>query len=137
METKKSKFDPSHTLIFLQKADKEYAKLKSKFSEHGLAFTHNRYVFFDVPELKRQGYYTKEHLTFIEAHEVAHAVLYHTKTSKYNEAEADFLAVLLCNDAGFKKSARLGKSEFSSRNGMSYVTFQKKYQESVLKKIKR
>lgn len=137
METRKSKFDPSHTLIFLQKTDKEYAKLKDKFLEHGLAFKHDRYIFFDVSALKRQGYYTQGHLTFIEAHEVAHTVLHHTRTSKYSEAEADFLAVLLCKDAGFKKSARIGRGEFSSRNGMSFESFQKKYQEDVLKKIKR
>jgi hypothetical protein len=137
METKKSKFDPSHTLVFLQKTDKEYVKFKDKFSKHGLAFKHARYIFFDVPELKKSGYYTKEHLTFIEAHEVAHSVLRHTKTSKYTEAEADFLAVLLCDDAGFNKSARLGKREFSSRNGISFNAFQKKHQDSVLKKIKR
>jgi len=136
VKVQKSKFDPSHVLVYLNGDDQKYIELKDKFEKHGLAFKHDRYVFFDVPELKRQGYFTNEYLTFIEAHEVAHSVLKHTKTSKYNEAEADYLAVLLCVDSGNKKSAKLGIQEFKSRNGIPFVDFEKKYKQSVLKKIK-
>ena len=136
MKIKKSKFDPSHILVYLQDDDEKYIEFKDKFKKHGLAFKHDRYIFFDVPELKKQGYFTDDYLTFIEAHEVAHSVLKHKQTSKYNEAEADYLAVLLSVDSGNTKSSKLGRREFKSRNGLSFDKFEQKHKENVLKKIK-
>lgn len=137
MITKKSKFDSSHLLVFLSDDDAEYPKFKEKFNIHGHAFKHDRVIFFDVTSLKEMGYFTDKHLTFIEAHEIAHSVLKHKKTSKYNEAEADYLAVLLCKDSKYGNSANLGIDEFKSRNKISYKKFHEKYNSSVLKKIKR
>lgn len=136
MKTQKSKFDSSHVLIFLEETDPEYNSFKEKFNKHGLAFKHERFIFFDVPRLKKNGYFNGVHLRFIEAHEIAHSVLKHIKSTKYNEAEADYLAVLLCKDTGYLKSSKLGVQEFKSRNKISYQQFHKKYKEIVLKKVK-
>lgn len=136
MKVKKSKFDSSHLCVYLDSSDSEYQEFKPKFDKHGLAFKHERYIFFDVTELKKKKYFNNVHLTFIEAHEIAHTVLNHKKTSRYNEAEADFLAILLCQDGGFGKSEKLGISEFKNRNNIEYDMFSKKYKKDILKKIK-
>ena len=93
--------------------------------------------FFDETELRRIGYFNKDTIVFIEAHEVAHTVLKHKQTTKHVEAEADFLAVLLCKDANYSRSAKVGIREFRDRNGISFDVFSKKYKSSVLKKIKK
>jgi len=133
---KKSKFDSNHTLIFLDKEDEKYSELLPAFKKHGLAFKHGNFIFFDVPSLKKNGYFGKTHLTFIEAHEIAHSVLGHTKSTRYNEAEADFLATLLCRKRNYKKSEELGIDEFYARNNIKYSDFSNKYKEKILSKIK-
>ena len=137
MEMRKSKFDPSHTCIFLTNEDEKYTDLKPAFKKHGLAFKKDRFIFFDETELRNKGYFNKEYVTFIEAHEIAHSVLKHTQTSRHVEAEADFLAVLLCRDGNYVKSAKIGVREFKNRNKISFDNFNKKYKDSVLKKIKK
>ena len=137
MEIRKSKFDPNHTCVFLTHEDEKYADVKPAFKKHGLAFKKDKFIFFDETELRRIGYFNKDTIVFIEAHEVAHTVLKHKQTTKHVEAEADFLAVLLCKDANYSRSAKVGIREFRDRNGISFDVFSKKYKSSVLKKIKK
>jgi hypothetical protein len=137
MEMRKSKFDTSHTCIFVTDEDEKYADLKPAFKKHGLAFKNDRFIFFDETELRNQGYFDKDYITFIEAHEIAHTVLKHRQTSRHVEAEADFLAVLLCKDGNYTKSVKIGIREFKDRNGIAFGMFSKKYKDSVLKKVKK
>ena len=81
MEVRKSKFDPSHTCIFVDSKSEKYDELLPTFKKHGLAFKQGKFIFFDVDSLKSGGYYKKNPLTFIEAHEISHSVLKHTKSS--------------------------------------------------------
>ena len=136
MKVKKSKFDSSHMCIFVDSTSEKYEELLPTFKKHGLAFKQGKFIFFDVDNLKSGGYYTKNALTFIEAHEIAHSVLKHTKSSPLVEAEADFLAVLLCKDYGFESSAKFGISEFKSRNNIAFNSFSKKYKSGIIKRIK-
>lgn len=137
MNVRKSKFDTSHTCIFLTDEDEKYADLKPAFKKHGLAFKKDRFIFFDETELRNTGYFNKDYITFIEAHEIAHTVLKHRQTSRHVEAEADFLAVLLCKDENYTKSVKIGIREFKDRNGIAFDMFSKKYKDSVLKKVKK
>ena len=137
MNVRKSKFDTSHTCIFLTDEDEKYADLKPAFKKHGLAFKKDRFIFFDETELRNTGYFNKDYITFIEAHEIAHTVLKHRQTSRHVEAEADFLAVLLCKDGNYTKSVKIGIREFKDRNGIAFDMFSKKYKDSVLKKVKK
>ena len=136
MKVKKSKFDSSHICIFVDSKSEKYEELLPTFEKHGLAFKQGKFIFFDVDNLKSGGYYTKNALTFIEAHEIAHSVLKHTKSSPLVEAEADFLAVLLCKDYRFESSAKFGISEFKSRNNIAFNSFSKKYKSGIIKRIK-
>ena len=137
MKIRKSKFDNYHTCVFLSDTDEKYASLKPSFKKHGLAFKKDNYIFFDKTELEKKGYFKKNYIYFIEAHEVAHSVLGHEQSTPFVEAEADLLAVLLCKDKNFKDSAKIGISEFKSRHKIDFDNFSKKYKESVLKKIRK
>jgi len=131
----KSKFDPSHTIVYMENTDEKYSAIKKHFQKHGLAFKQGNFIFFDMPTIRKRNYDDKHHLTFIEAHEIAHTVLNHTKSSKHIEAEADFLAILLCKDMNYNKSAKLGKFYFNERNGLTFDKFQKKYGKELLSRI--
>lgn len=135
MKVVKSKFDPSHTIVYTEVSDEKYPALKRHFKKHGLAFKQGNFIFFDMPTIRKYKYDDKDHLTFIEAHEIAHTVLNHTQTSKQIEAEADFLAVLLCKDMNYNKSSKLGKSYFRERNGISFEKFQTKYGKDIYSRI--
>ena len=135
MKTTKSDFNSSHVIVKLDTSDEKYSIVKPYFDKHGLAFKRDNVIFFDMPRLKSQGYDDKVHLTFIEAHEIAHSVLKHTKSSRKVEAEADFLAILLCQDSNFVRSANLGKKYFNKRNGISFSKYEKIHGEDVLSRL--
>tara|TARA_B100001093_G_C26090638_1_gene702615 strand:+ start:134 stop:547 length:414 start_codon:yes stop_codon:yes gene_type:complete len=137
VKIRKSKFDNTHTCIFLSDEDEKYASLKPSFKKHGLAFKKDKYIFFDKTELEKKGYFKKSYIYFIEAHEVAHSELGHVQSTPLVEAEADFLAVLLCKEKNLKNSAKIGISQFKNRHKIDFENFSKKYKESVLKKIKK
>lgn len=136
MKTRKSKFDSKHLLIFFEESDEKYKDFEKIFQKHGLAFKHGNNIFFDMPQLRKEKKHTNEYIVFIEAHEIAHSILGHTKSSSYVEAEADYLAIILCEEKKFMKSRKIGISNFESRNKISYDKFKKKYEKSILKKIK-
>jgi len=136
MKVKKSIFDSSHTCVHIDSSHEKYEELLPFFKKHGLAFKQERVIFFDVDSLKSSGYYNKTTLTFIEAHEIAHSVLKHTKSNPMVEAEADFLAILLCKDFNREKSANFGLKEFKPRNNISFDAFSKKYKDKIIKRIK-
>ena len=52
------------------------------------------------------------------------------------EAEADFLAILLCKDFNREKSANFGLKEFKPRNNISFDMFSKKHKDRIIKRIK-
>ena len=52
MEVRKSKFDPSHTCIFVDSKSEKYDELLPTFKKHGLAFKQGKFIFFDVDSLK-------------------------------------------------------------------------------------
>ena len=135
MKVTKSKFNTSHTVVYIEETDEKYPALKRHFKKHGLAFKQGNFIFFDMPTIRKNNYDDKTHMTFIEAHEIAHTVLNHTQSSKQIEAEADFLAVLLCKDMNYNKSSKLGQSYFHERNGISFEKFQKKYGNDIYSRI--
>lgn len=136
MKVKKSKFDSSHVCLFLDKTSEKYEELKPTFEKHGLAFKQGKYIFFDVDSIKESGHYSSEALTFIEAHEIAHTILEHEKSSPIVEAEADFLAVLLCKDLNYESAAKFGIEEFEPRNLISFKSFSKKHKSDIIKRLK-
>ena len=120
--------------MLLNKQHEKYEEFAPLFKAHGLAFLYeNKYIFVDEFELDRSGY-GKDHLIFIESHEIAHLRLQHNnQRGRDIEAEADFVGVLMCRKKNFIKSAKIGVSYFKKRNGVSF----EKYAQQNLKRIKK
>ena len=118
MESRKSYFDSRLTVVFLAQDDPEYSKFARHFKRLGLGFLFKDKVFIDITRIENEGY-TVDHMIFIEAHEVAHSRLKHpAKRIPKNEAEADFLGILLCMKKGYRQPAKIGIQHFRARNGI-------------------
>jgi hypothetical protein len=136
MEIKQGKFISSLLVIFLEKGDEQYEKLKPAFDKHGWAFKHGNNIFFDVTTLKRKKINNVHTKLFIEAHETSHYIFKHTKTSKQNEAEADYGAIILCKAKKFNKSYKIGLEEFEDRNNITFKKFKEQNGDKLHKKLK-
>ena len=125
MESRKSYFDSRLTVVFLTEDDSEYSKFAKYFKKLGLGFLWNNKIFIDVTRIENEGY-TNNHMIFIEAHEVSHSWLKHpSKMNRNNEAEADFLGILLCMKKGYKEPAKIGIRHFRGRNGIDFKKYDK------------
>ena len=138
MKIKNSKFTNSVKVIYLTESDEEYERVSKMFKIHGYAFLANSVIFIDVPSLKKDGWFKKQYLEFIESHEIAHKVLKHRDgaRSSVQEAEADYLGVKLCQDKGFNAAAKVGIKHFASRNSVSFEKYDEKYGKKILNSIK-
>ena len=127
MESRKSYFDSRLTVVFISQADAEYGKFTKHFKKLGLGFLWNNKIFIDVTRIENEGY-TNDHMIFIEAHEVAHFWLEHpSRLDKENEAEADFVGILLCMKKGYRRPAKIGIKHFRERNGVDFRKDDAKY----------
>lgn len=137
MEYRKSKFDNSVIVIFLEKEDEKYDSFSKKFKQHGYAFIHDKTIIIDLTTLKKLGYADKDHLIFIESHEISHKILNHKSVQRKTETEADYLGILLCLENGYKKSAKIGIENFKSRNNISFEKYDAKYRSKFLSFAKK
>jgi hypothetical protein len=129
-----SRFDKRVLVVFLSEGHERYEEFAPLFKTHGLAFLYERkYIFMDYTSIKKHGY-GKDHITFIESHEIAHMKMKHNdQRSPKFEAEADFIGILMCQKKKLVKSAKIGISYFKKRNKISF----KEYAENHLDKIKK
>lgn len=123
MKYRKSKFDNSVIVIYLEEGDERYNDLKNQFEEHGYAFINGNTIIVDYTTLKRLGYGSKEHLIFIESHEISHKILNHKSVKQETETEADYLGILICLEHNLRKSAEIGIKNFKSRNNISFKKY--------------
>jgi hypothetical protein len=133
MKITSSKFVSSVKVAYITEDDDEYKKLSKFFKMHGYAFLTNSIIFIDETSLRKDNFFKKNYLLFIESHEIAHMSLDHKslKRNKIQEAEADYVGVLLCEDKNMNAAANVGKKYFSARNGISFSKYHEKYGESV------
>jgi len=113
-----SEFRSDIAVAVLGKDDYRYDVLKPIFDECGFGFaeTSSGCVFIDG-EVKL----TKDELKWVEAHEVAHILLKHTKDRNPNdEIAADMFAVILLLDKGYNKAAQLVIDKFEERHKRKY-----------------
>ena len=113
----KSQFDRSVTVTTLYKTDDEYHQFKQLWMRHGIAIgvIEKKLIIIDGEAVKRQRL-SKDHLLFIQMHEIAHF-----KGFK-KEADCDYYAIVNLWKKGFKKAAKIGVDEFEYRHGMSFPT---------------
>ena len=131
MDSRKSYFDSRITVVFLAQDDAEYSRFSQYFKRLGLGFLFKDKVFIDITRIENEGY-TTDHMVFIEAHEVAHFWLKHPpKRDPKNEAEADFVGILLCMKKGHRKPAKIGIQHFRARNGVDFRKYDAKYGDKL------
>lgn len=110
-----SEFKSDVAVAILTKDDYRYEVMKPLFDICGFGFTETSSgcVFIDG-EVKL----TKDELKWVEAHEVSHIILKHTKDrNDGDEIAADMFAVKLLLECGYKKSAQLVKQKSIERHG--------------------
>jgi Zn-dependent peptidase ImmA (M78 family) len=113
-----SEFRSDIAVAILGKDDYRYEVMKPLFEQCGFGFaeTSSGCVFIDG-EVKL----TKDELKWVEAHELAHIMLKHTKDRNDNdEIAADMFAIILLLDKGYKKAAKLVESKFEERHKRKY-----------------
>lgn len=110
-----SEFQSDVAVAILSKEDFRYDVLKPLFDICGFGFadTNTGCVFIDGG-IKL----TKDELKWVEAHEVAHILLKHTKDrNDSDELDADTLAYKLLSENGYDKAAQLVKDKSIERHG--------------------
>jgi hypothetical protein len=124
----KSEFDSTLEVVIMGKDDFRYDIMKPMFEEYGFGFIIPAFNLIVINgELKLGKVIHK----VIEAHEVAHYILGHSKSHNPNdEIEADSLAYLMLDGKGYKKSAELIVEKFEERHG---IKFDKKILENIRK----
>ena len=113
-----SEFRSDIAVAILNKEDYRYEVMKPLFEQCGFGFaeTSSGCVFIDG-EVKL----SKDELRWVEAHEVAHILLKHTKDrNDGDEVAADMFAIILLLDKGYKKAAQLVESKFEERHKRKY-----------------
>ena len=110
-----SEFRSDIAVAILGRDDYRYDVLKPLFDICGFGFadTNTGCVFIDGG-IKL----TKDELKWVEAHEVAHILLKHTKDrNDSDELDADTLAYKLLSENGYDKAAKLVKEKSIERHG--------------------
>jgi len=109
-----SEFKSDVAVAILTKDDYRYEVMKPLFEMCGFGFaeTSSGCVFIDG-EVKL----TKDELRWVEAHELAHIMLKHTKDrNDSDEKAADMFSIILLLDKGYSKAAQLVKDKFEERH---------------------
>ena len=109
-----SEFKSDVAVAILTKDDYRYDVIKPLFDICGFGFceTSSGCVFIDG-EVKL----TKDELKWVEAHELAHIMLKHTKDrNEADEIAADMFAIILLKDKGYHKAAQLVEDKFLERH---------------------
>ena len=111
----KSQFDKSVTVVTLYETDDDYHQFEQYWMEHGdaIGVLEKKLIIIDGEAVKRQRL-TKDHLLFIQMHEIAHFKGFE------DEAECDYYAAASLWKKGFKKAAMIGVDEFEYRHGMTF-----------------
>ncbi|MBC8386815.1 MAG: M48 family metalloprotease [Actinobacteria bacterium] len=118
----KCELDTSFIVSICNKEDAQYKVYKPYFKKHGYAFCdiNNKHIFIDGEAIKKKNL-TKDHLLFIQAHEIGHIKLKHGNTyNKIEEAEADYYAIKILQKKNKKKAMNIGLDNFESRHNMKF-----------------
>lgn len=130
-----SKFDKKTKVYLVDITFPGYTTLKDKFETHGLGFAiPEKYsVFIDLEKIANDNL-TQHHITFIESHEVAHIKLKHSKSfNKEQEAEADYVGILMCKKLKEAAAMKIGIENFYSRNRISFKKYHSKNYKNYIK----
>ena len=98
--------------------DYRYDVLKPLFDDMGFGFVLPN---SNIVVIDGERGLTKHELKWVEAHEVAHIMLKHTKDrNDGDEIAADMFAIILLKDKGYIKAAKLVEDKFEERHKRKY-----------------
>jgi len=138
MITYKSKFDSSFTVYILYPKDGErYNELQDIIPKGDIAFTsmQHKLILIDGQQIKNL---TKDHIAFIELHEISHHQLKHSAVhgSKSQEMEADLASFIIAKKIGLNNVCKIIEKYFKSRHNESFKKYYDANYERLVKKLK-
>lgn len=113
-----SEFKSDIPVAIINKNDYRYDVLKNVFNQYGFGFM---LPFDNLIVIDGEAGLNKNELKWVEAHEVAHYLLGHSKVNPNDEIEADTLAYNMLNERGYTKSAKMVKDTFLERHGIDFI----------------
>lgn len=138
MITYKSKFDNSFTVYILYPKDGErYNDLQDIIPQGDIAFTsmQHKLILIDGQQIKNLA---KEHIAFIELHEISHHLLKHSAIhgNKVQEKEADLASYIIAKKMGLENVCKIIEKYFKSRHNESFKKYYDDNYERLVKKLK-
>lgn len=133
----KSKLDKTFNVYILFPDDGDvYTVMKAQYPGKSVAYTDLRKkdIYIDGAQLKDLN---KNHLNFVESHEISHQRLKHiaAKSNKHQEAEADYGAYLLLRQHNLNDAAKIVKTQWQLRHGGSFKKYQRIHHDNLSKRM--
>jgi hypothetical protein len=111
--------DPSMTVVVVYPGDPRYAQLAPVFAQKGHAFLAREDVMVVDGEALSEPWFSEDHLTVIQAHELGHKLAGHIGMSAHDdvklEREADWLGYKILRHRGLTDAADLHEDEYEAR----------------------
>ena len=136
MKVYRSRIDSNFIVSIFYQEHEFYNTIKLEFSKYGIAILDilRNVIAIDGEAIKSL---TRDHIYFIEAHEIAHSKLNHSyPLNAKDETAADFGALILCKHAQLLNAYNIGIDEFYNRNHVNVKTYSKLYGHNILKQLK-
>ena len=130
-----SDINPEFIVFILFNGDDKYNELQQIIPPEDIAITvfGEKHVFVDG---ERMMGYTKHHLKFIEAHEIAHHELGHRRYGDPEfEKEADLAAFILLRWHNHNEASDIVIDEFEGRHGIDFETYFKENEKRISEKL--
>ena len=120
-----SELDPEWVVLIVWPDDENYRGYSRIFSQLGIAFADvsGKVIFIDGVAVENENL-TKDHIISIEAHEIAHLVLEHRESARFEsyderqEQEADWFGIRLLDLMGYPKAAKILEKRFKDQYGI-------------------
>lgn len=139
-EERKSTIDSNFNVYVVYPASEHYEAITNLIPDNGLAVTDlkTKMIILDGGKIEKQRL-NKDHIRFIEAHELAHNYLNHEGSFGIaeQEKEADYTAYLLLKKRNLDKAAEMVIDYFDGRHGEDFEDFESRSGEHIKMKLKK
>lgn len=117
----KSDLDPSMHVVVVYPENERYPEVAPVFKQKGHAFLADTNIMVVDGEALGEPWFTQDHLTVIQAHELGHKLAGHVGLSSHDnpemEREADWLGYNILKNRGITSAADLHEEEYQARYG--------------------
>lgn len=117
----KSDLDPTMNVVVVYPENERYGEVLPVFDQKGHAFLANDNIMVVDGGALGESWFTTDHLTVIQAHELGHKLAGHVGLSNHDnphmEKEADWLGYNILKNRGMNAAANLHEEEYEARYG--------------------